>query len=306
MNFTRKHRPKDFEHFYGNKSTVNSIISLLKKDAEDIPKAWLFTGESGCGKTTAGRIIANMIGCDPSAFYEYNTANTRGIETIRKVVSSSQFRPIKGNYKVYLFDEAHQITGVAAEALLKLIEDPPKDTYFIFATTNPEALKKTLKSRCVTYHFPTITSRDMKALLNDICSEEDDDDFPKDVIDKIIEVSEGKPRMAVQLLDMVFEMEDIDEMLEVIETAEVHSEADVKDICQALMQNRSWKEVASLLKGTNNDPESLRRGILGFFNAVLINSGDTRIAQLMECFENNYYDTGKAGLTMSCMQALEI
>jgi len=304
MNFTRKYRPSSFDEFSGNKSAVASIQSVLSKPADDIPRAWLLTGDSGCGKTTMARIIAKELNCDESCFFEYNAANTRGIDTIREVNTNSKFSPMAGDTKVYLFDEAHMITGVAVEALLKLIEDPPKNTYFIFATTNPEVLKKTLKSRCVSFHFAPLIKRDMKDLLISICDAENDPEFPEDVIDEIISASQGLVRAALQLLDMVFLMEDIDEMIAVIQSEDIDGEGDVKEICQGIMKKVKWSELASILKNIKGDPESLRRGILGYFNAVLLNSGDPAIAFFIECFEENYFNSGRAGLTKSCFIAL--
>lgn len=308
MNFARKYRPKTFEEMVGNKATIESITSVLMKKFENIPQAWLFTGDAGCGKTTAARIVADKLKCDPTAIIEYNSANTRGIETIRQIGSDSKLSPMIGNVKVFILDECHQITGTAMEALLKLLEEPPKNTFFMLATTNPEKLKKTVTSRCVSFNFSKLSPRIIIPYLKNICNKEGDEEFPDEILQAVANSCNGHMREAVKLLDMVFDMEDIDAAIEVAKTSDTSEYGEgVKEICKELLKGGcTWKTMSGIIKETNADPETVRRGILNYLTAVFLNKGGEQLAMIIECFEKNYYDSGKAGLVLSCYQAINV
>ncbi|GAG60002.1 unnamed protein product, partial [marine sediment metagenome] len=150
MSLQQDYRPKSFKTFIGNEDVVESLTKILKR--KKIPSAFLFTGPSGCGKTTIPRIIARMFKVDHD-FKELNAANDRGIKPIRALIDDMSFQPLHGDKKFILLDEAHMITGTAQEALLKALEEPPPWVTWLICTTNPEALKGTLKRRCHNYEL---------------------------------------------------------------------------------------------------------------------------------------------------------
>lgn len=296
-----KHRPKYLEDIIGNKETVAMVASILnREDLESIPHAFLFQGPAGTGKTTIARIIRDELGCSNLDYHEFNASDTRGIDTIRNIKSKSRLAPVDGKVKVYLLDELHQITGPAQEAALKLLEDAPDNVFFLLCTTNPEKLKKTLKSRCTIVQMSSLNSRDMIKLIDSIAKKEEIDISPE-ISKTIIANSDGSPRTAVKLLDSIIDMDSDEEAIKAIESATV-SEATTIELCRALLANESWKVISDILKGIDEDPEGMRRSILGYFSKVLLNNGSVVIAQIMECFEEPFYNTGKPGLIMACFQ----
>jgi len=199
----------------------------------------------------------------------------------------------------------HQLTKDAMNAALKMLEDVPEHTFFILATTNPEKLIKPIRSRCTSIGVKPLNRKTTKELIEWVIEEEGEEDFPKEVIDAIVDASDGVPRDAVKLLDQVIDMEDIDEMVDTV-FQDIPDESGLKDLCKLLMekpQNKPWKTITDTVKGMSGNPEDIRRGVLNWLNKVLINGGDSRIAEIMECFETNYFDSGAPGLTLSCFQA---
>jgi DNA polymerase-3 subunit gamma/tau len=300
-----KYRPKKLEDVAGNKGAVATVKSFLERELIDMPHSWLFSGPSGTGKTTIARIVAHELGCSDIDFIEYNSGSMRGVDSIRDIEQKSKLSPMKGKVKVYLFDEVHNWTAAAQEASLKLLEDAPKNVFFFLATTNPEKLRKAVRTRCTDIAVKALNTKDISALIRRICEEEGIGDMPKEVIQKIASSCDGSPREAVKMLDAVIDIEELDEALEAI-SAVYTAETEIIDLCRALTQGHSWNKISPILKNLEGDPENARRAILGYFTKVLLDKGDLRIAEMMEQFESNYYDTGKAGLVLSCFAATQV
>ncbi len=299
MALNLKYRPSTLEELVGNEAIKNSLKSLLPR--EDRPHAYLFTGPSGSGKTTLGRIIANMLGCEFEDLQEFNSANTRGIDTIREITQNSHYAALVGKVKVYILDEFQQVLGPAANALLKVLEDCPKHVYFILCTTEPDKIIATIKNRCTTYQTALLTDIQMKKLLTWVLEKEGIADFSSKVLKEIIRVSEGCPRQALVVLDSVIDILDEKEALEAVSVVTV-GEAEVIDICRALIDDASWKSIKGKVKDvlSKTEPEKLRYGILGYLSSVLLSSDkNDRVSNLIDVFSENTYSSGKAGIVNS-------
>lgn len=300
-NLPLKYRPQTLDEMIGNESAIESIKNIMARELKDIPSSWLFVGPAGCGKTSLARILKKELECDDMCFFEYNSSNTRGIDTIRAIQEAARLAPMVGKTKVYLCDESHAWTKEAQNAALKMLEDAPKNTFFILATTNPEKLIKPIHSRCVKIQVNQVSQKKIVPFLKNIADKEGVD-IPSAVLTKIATICDGTPRDALKMLDTIIDMEDEKEMLEVLHEV-IPDEAGLFEFCKMLLDKKTqWKDIAAWLKATPDDPESIRRGILGILNAFLLNDGSVHTAMVIECFLSNYYDSGKAGLTISCLQ----
>jgi DNA polymerase-3 subunit gamma/tau len=298
-----KYRPQTLEEVFGNDEIVMSLQSIIKKPPKERDHVFLFTGQHGSGKSTFARILRNLLECHDVDFKERNAANTRGIDTIREDVSQCSYAPMGegGKTRVYFYDEAHSLTGPAAEALLKVTEGGvPSHVYFIFATTNPEKMTNTLKSRCAKYQVKTLNRQEMNSLLRWVLKEEGKEVWPT-VMREIIKYANGIPREALVLLSQVINLSNEEDAIEVIQ--KYTEESNVIDLCRALDGPGDWKIVAKMLNGLDEDVEKVRLAILGYFSKALLSTGKERHAQIMYEFSQPFDRNGKPGLILSCYAA---
>jgi len=168
-----KYRPKNFENFIGNNSTITALKSSLDKKTV---RCYLIHGKSGCGKTTLARIIATKLGATDRDIKELNVSNQRGIDKARKIITLTIYRPL-GGVRVFILDEAHRSTVDFQNAMLKIMEEPPKGNYFVLCTTEPEKLLETIKNRCSIFHVRELSIDEITILLNYVIKEEGRESF---------------------------------------------------------------------------------------------------------------------------------
>ena len=187
----RKYRPQRFEEVVGQAHVKLTIKNAITQGR--IAHAYIFSGPRGTGKTTMARILAMALNCEdgPSAspdpesqvckeiaagssldVVEIDAASNRGIDSIRELRESVKFRPARDRYKVFIIDEAHQITNDAFNALLKTLEEPPSWTVFVLCTTEPQAIPATITSRCQSFAFQAVDQQEVVQHLDKICASE--------------------------------------------------------------------------------------------------------------------------------------
>ncbi|MCA9860206.1 MAG: DNA polymerase III subunit gamma/tau, partial [Thermomicrobiales bacterium] len=229
QSFYRKYRPQTFESddLVGQDAVVRTLKNAIRLDR--VAHAYLFTGPRGTGKTTTARLLAKAVNCldpDPDArpcnqcaaciaintgattdIIEIDAASNRGIDDIRELRERVKFAPTFLRTKFYIVDEAHQITGAAANAFLKTLEEPPPHTKFILATTDPEQLLPTIVSRCQRFDFKRFSLETMIDHLERIATAENVP-IARDALLVIGEHAGGSMRDALGLLDQLASYQD--------------------------------------------------------------------------------------------------
>ncbi len=299
-----KYRPNTLDEIVGNEEVVQLLKNQLSgKSKQPLPKVILLHGPTGCGKTTLGRIIANELGAKGNDIREVDSADFRGIDTIREIRKQSAYKPLEGPCRVWILDECHKMTNDAQTALLKALEDTPSHVYYILCTTEPQKLLPTIRGRCAPYQVRQLTEREMRLLLRKVVKAEGES-LSKEIYNQIVQDSLGHPRNALQILAQTLSVEESQRMDVAKRAAETQSKT--IELCRALVKRAPWKEVASILKGLKEeDPEQIRRAVLGYCQAILLGGRpEISVAGIMQEFIEPFYNSGFPGLTFACISAL--
>ena len=217
----RKYRPQKFSDVIGQEHVTRTLINAIEQ--ERIAHGYIFSGHRGIGKTTVARILAMALNCrsaqkpipEPCGVcdscneiragnavdvIEIDAATNRGIDEIRELREAARYRPARDRFKIYILDEAHQITDAAFNALLKTLEEPPGHVIFMLATTQPEDIPQTIRSRCQHFSFRAVKFEDILGQLRDIVGKEKLS-ADEDALALLAEAGDGSMRDALSILD---------------------------------------------------------------------------------------------------------
>jgi DNA polymerase III subunit gamma/tau len=217
----RKYRPQKFSDVIGQEHVTRTLQNALEQGRT--AHGYIFSGHRGIGKTTVARILAAALNCRSSDkpvaepcgicescteiragnavdVIEIDAATNRGIDEIRELREAARYKPARDRFKIYILDEAHQITDAAFNALLKTLEEPPDHIVFMLATTQPEDIPQTIRSRCQHFSFRAVKFDDIVVQLRDLVGREkiEADD---DALALLAEAGDGSMRDALSILD---------------------------------------------------------------------------------------------------------
>src|ERR1039458_6643221 len=219
----RKYRPQKFSDVIGQEHVTRTLQNAIAQ--ERIAHGYIFSGHRGIGKTTVARILAMALNCRSSSndkpvrepcgicdscteirngnsvdVIEIDAATNRGIDEIRELREAARYRPARDRFKIYILDEAHQITDAAFNALLKTLEEPPSHVIFMMATTQPEDIPQTIRSRCQHFSYRAMKFEAIMGQLRDIVTKEK---IPadEDALALLAEAGDGSMRDALSILD---------------------------------------------------------------------------------------------------------
>ena len=274
-------------------------------DNDEIPHFILFTGPTGCGKTTLARIVRRKLKCGRQDFIE--TA-PRKIEEVRAIRDRIHQAPMRSKCRLYLIDECHKLTSDAQDEFLKMLEDTPSHVYFIFTTTHRKKLKAEVRDRATELAVKSLGDKDLDILLVDICNI-DGMAISRDVFDKIVANSEGSARKALVYLNSVIRLKNKKDQLETIIPATTELQA--FEIVRALLYQQSktnWKTMSKILKATEGeDAEQVRWLVLACCKTELLKASHFagRAYIIIDVFRDNFYDSKMAGLVAACYEVIE-
>ena len=217
----RKYRPQRFAEVIGQEHVTRTLKNAIEQ--QRIAHGYIFSGHRGIGKTTVARILAMALNCrsadhpvpEPCGVcescteiragnsvdvIEIDAATNRGIDEIRELRDAARYRPARDRFKIWILDEAHQITDAAFNALLKTLEEPPSHVIFMLATTQPEDIPQTIRSRCQHFSFHAVRFDDILGQLRDIAGRENIKAEP-DALALLAEAGDGSMRDALSILD---------------------------------------------------------------------------------------------------------
>ncbi len=298
----RKYRPKAFNKVLGQERTIEILSQKFRTDS--LPHTILLHGPFGTGKTTLARLITKYLKCGKYDYEELNTADYRGIDSIRAIRNRVNAAPVDGDVRVWLLDECHMTTRDAQNALLKLLEDPPDHVYFILATTEPDKLLSGIRQRCLKLKLNPIKDEQLEKIVSSVCDSEDIK-IHKKVLEKLVEHAGGSGREALQILDQIRQFDSPKEQLRAIEKTSVNTQAIL--IARKLLDTRTkWSDITPILKELEGeDVEGLRYLVLNYGMRVLLNKDNARAFRMMDAFRDNFYDSKFAGFVASCYEVIQ-
>ncbi|MEI3849274.1 DNA polymerase III subunit gamma and tau, partial [Microbacterium sp. CCNWLW44] len=219
----RRYRPESFGEMIGQSQVTEPLMTALRSDR--VGHAYLFSGPRGCGKTTSARILARCLNCAQGPtdtpcgtcdscvelgrggggsldVVEIDAASHNGVDDARDLRERAVFAPARDRFKIFILDEAHMVTPQGFNALLKLVEEPPDHVKFIFATTEPEKVIGTIRSRTHHYPFRLVPPAAMLEYVEQLCAQEGVE-VEQGVLPLVVRAGGGSPRDTLSLLDQL-------------------------------------------------------------------------------------------------------
>jgi DNA polymerase-3 subunit gamma/tau len=298
----RKYRPQRFADVAGQDHVTRTLLNALSQNR--IAHGYIFSGHRGIGKTTIARIVAMALNCrtevgsaarptpEPCGVcdscieirqgnavdvIEIDAATNRGIDEIRELRDAARYAPSRDRYKIYILDEAHQITDAAFNALLKTLEEPPAHVIFMMATTQPEDIPQTIRSRCQHFSFHAVKFDDILAQLKMIAGQEEV--VAEDAaLALLAEAGDGSMRDALSIMDQAIASAPVENGKAVLSAAQIRElmgavpNAVFERLLEAVAAGQSVElmEQLNLLVNAGHNPSSLARQMVRYLRNALM------------------------------------
>jgi DNA polymerase III subunit gamma/tau len=298
----RKYRPQRFADVAGQDHVTVTLMNALAQNR--IAHGYIFSGHRGIGKTTIARILAMALNCrnaigsavrptpEPCEVcescteiragnavdvIEIDAATNRGIDEIRELRDAARYRPARDKYKIYILDEAHQITDAAFNALLKTLEEPPDHIVFMMATTQPEDIPQTVRSRCQHFSFHAVKLVDILGELRGI-AEREGVDADESALSLLAEAGDGSMRDALSIMDQAIASAPVEDGRPRLDAGQIRElmgtvpNAVFERVLEAVDGNRSAEviTVANQLLDAGNSPAQLARQFVRYLRNCVI------------------------------------
>jgi DNA polymerase-3 subunit gamma/tau len=298
----RKYRPQRFADVAGQDHVTRTLLNALSQNR--VAHGYIFSGHRGIGKTTIARIVAMALNCrteigsaarptpEPCGtcdscmeirqgnavdVIEIDAATNRGIDEIRELRDAARYAPSRDRYKIYILDEAHQITDAAFNALLKTLEEPPAHVIFMMATTQPEDIPQTIRSRCQHFSFHAVKFDDILAQLKMIAAEEKVE-AEDAALALLAEAGDGSMRDALSIMDQAIASAPVEKGRPVLSAAQIRElmgsvpNAVFERLLEAVAQGQCAElmEQLNLLVNAGHNPSSLARQMVRYLRNSLM------------------------------------
>ena len=329
MALANKYRPKSFTEVIGQDNAVVALRNIIKN--QNFHNGYIFSGTRGVGKTTLGRLFAKALNCSNHDLekgetcnvcanceaiqnnshldlIEIDAASRTGVDDMRELLDSVQYRPSQGKYKVYLIDEVHMLSMQSFNALLKTLEEPPSHVIFIMATTETHKIPKTIISRCLQFNLKLVSDELIKENIKKVFKEENVNSDEKS-LDLLVELAKGSVRDSLTLSDQA--ISHCDSNLEEESISKLHGVLDLSSttkLFDSIFSNEADKVVEELKRYQSLDVnyEILFDRALSFLHQkimqmALTNDSSAQSLNLYyQFFSNGLVDAKQTGKTRDC------
>ena len=310
----RKYRPQRFSDVVGQDHVTRTLGNALEQGR--IAHGYIFSGHRGIGKTTIARILAMALNCrrvigspERSTYepcgacesceevragnavdvIEIDAATNRGIDEIRELRDAARYRPARDRYKIYILDEAHQITDAAFNALLKTLEEPPDHVVFMMATTQPEDIPQTIRSRCQHFSFHAVKFDAILEQLRSIAADEQVT-AEDEALGLLAEAGDGSMRDALSIMDQAIASAPLEDGRAKLEAARIRElmgsmpNAVFARLLESVSENNSAAVLGELdrLLGAGNSASQIARQMVRYLRNVLMARIDGEATELLQ------------------------
>ena len=272
-----KYRPKSFDDVVEQQAIKDILTDQIKTGT--FQHSYLFCGPAGCGKTTAARIFANDINGGKGNPIEVDAASNNGVDNVREIIDGARRKSLDSDYKVYIIDECHMLSTGAWNAMLKLLEEPPKTTVFIMCTTDPQKIPATILSRVQRYNFSKISLENIMNRLKHIVACEVDEvlneggpdgafSYTEEAIQYIAKLADGGMRDSITMLDKCLSLEPdltIESVVKALGTVDYNDHFDLL----LFMECNNKQSAAKLIEDIYNSGKDLKQFVKQFQYFVL-------------------------------------